>query len=70
MVFKDDKKKINPICTSRIFAIPLHMVDQVKKDLDTDVRLGILEKVEGQGNHSTWLSPMLIVPKRRESLDG
>ena len=64
VVLKREEKNIEPIRTSRIFAIPIYMVDDVKKDLDTDVRLGILEKVEGQENHDTWLSPMLIVPKK------
>ena len=40
MIFKDEEKGVKAIKTSRIFSIPLHMVDKVKQDLDTDVRLG------------------------------
>ena len=64
VVFKNEEKSTKPVKTSRIFSIPLHMVDRVKSDLYTDVRLGILEKLEGQDNHDTWLSPMIIVPKK------
>ena len=58
VAIKRKEGSIEPIRISRIFPIPIHIVDQVKKDLDTDIRLGILEKVEGQDNHHTWLPLM------------
>ena len=44
--FKNGKENLDPIRMGRIYPIPIHLVDRVKKDLDTDVTLGILEKVE------------------------
>ena len=44
VVLKDDKKSINLIKTGKVFFIPIYMVNQVKSDLDTNIRLGILEK--------------------------
>ena len=60
VVLKREEKNIKSIRTTMIFAIPIHMVDQVKKDLDKDIRLGILEKVEGQDNHSDGYSSKKI----------
>ena len=42
--------------------VPFHFKEQVKKDLDRDVRLGIIEPVP-QGEVGDWCSRMVITPK-------
>ena len=50
--------------TSRVIASPLALREQTKKDLDSAVKMGILEDVSGQANHDLWLAPMIVVPKK------
>ena len=42
--------------------VPFHLKEQVKKDLEGDVRMGVLEKVP-QGEVSEWCSRMVITTK-------
>lgn len=46
----------------RPIPVPFHFKELVKKDLDRDVRMGVLEKVP-QGDISEWCSRMVITPK-------
>merc|ERR1740129_1459945 len=50
--------------TSRVIATPLALREQTKKDLDSAVKMGILENVSGKPNHDLWLAPMIVVPKK------
>ena len=43
--------------------IPHHWKAAVKKDIDRDVRLGIIEPVP-QGTPSTWIARMVVTPKK------
>ena len=43
--------------------IPIHLKARVKVDLDRDVRLGILEKVD-INSPVRWLSRMLVIMKK------
>ena len=60
IVFKDDVTKPRPAYTP--IPVPHHWKQQVKADLDRDVRLGIIEKVP-QGNVSEWCARMVVTPK-------
>ena len=51
-----------PIITHREAPVPFHFQDEVKKGLDRDVRLGILEKVP-LNDPVTWCSHMLVLQK-------
>ena len=42
--------------------VPIHWRDQVKAELDRDVRIGVLEKVPF-GEPTDWCSLMVICPK-------
>ena len=59
---------MNPIRTGWIFPIPMHLVDQVKQNLNMDVRLGVLEKVEGQNNHEMYVTYDYCIKKMWKSL--
>ena len=43
--------------------IPLHWKEEIKADLDRDVKNGIIEPVP-VGERVTWCSPMVVVPKK------
>ena len=62
--FKDGFKGMKAKRTSRVIPVPLAMREQTKKDLDSAVKMGILEDVSGGANHDLWLAPMIVVPKR------
>ena len=61
---KDGFKGMKAKKTSRVIPVPLAMREQTKKDLDSAVKMGILEDVSGQANHNLWLAPMIVVPKK------
>ena len=62
--FKNENMKVKAKRTTQVIPIPLPLRDQTKKDLDSAVKMGILEDVSGQANHDLWLAPMLVVPKK------
>ena len=43
--------------------VPIHWEDQVRKDLDRDVALGVLEKVP-LNSPTSWCARMIVVPKQ------
>ena len=57
--FKEGFKGMKAKRTSRVIPVPLAMREQTKKDLDSSVKMGILED-----NHDLWLAPMIVVPKK------
>jgi len=61
---KDTTKVTKAKKTSRVIAAPLALREQTKKDLDSAVKMGILENVSGKPNHDLWLAPMIVVPKK------
>ena len=52
-----------PIAVHKPIPIPHHWQEQVKKDLDRDMKLGIIEKVP-MGVPNTWQSRMVMVAKK------
>ena len=58
--FKDDTK---PHAVHTAIPVPHHWKKQVKKDLDRDVKLGIIEPVP-QGTITTRCSRMIITAKK------
>ena len=57
--FKDDRE---PRAVHTPISVPHHWKGQVKKDLDRDVALGVIEPVP-QGTPTTWCSRMVVVAK-------
>ena len=51
-----------PVAIHKPRPVPIHWRDQVKSDLDRDVRIGVLEQVP-IGEPTDWCSPMVICPK-------
>ena len=51
-----------PVAVHKPALVPVHWQEQVFKDLERDVRLGVLEKV-GQNTPVTWCSRMVVAPK-------
>ena len=49
--FKEGSKGTKAKHTSRVIPVPLAMREQTKKDLDSAVKMGILEDVSGKANH-------------------
>ena len=60
IVFKEDTL---PYAIHTPIPIPHHWKDKVKKDIDRDVRLGIIEPVP-QGTPTKWCSRMVVAPKK------
>ena len=60
IVFKEEP---NPHAVRTPIPVPHHWKKQVKADLDRDVQLGIIERVQ-QGEVTKWCSRMVIAPKR------
>ena len=56
-------KEAKPVACHRAVPVPLHYEEQVKKDLEKDVRLGVIERVP-PNTPSTWCSRMLIQTKK------
>ena len=54
---------VKPVAIHKAAIIPIHLKARVKADLDRDVRLGILEKVD-INSPVRWLSRMLITMKK------
>ena len=55
---------VKPVAIHKAAIIPIHLKARVKADLDRDVRLGILEKVD-INSPVKWLSRMLVTMKKR-----
>ena len=55
-------KDATPSAIHKPTMVPIHWRDQVKFDLDRDIRLGILEKVP-ENTPTTWLSRMVVTSK-------
>lgn len=51
-----------PVAVHKPALVPIHWQDQVLKDLERDVRLGVLEKVS-PNTPVTWCSRMVVTPK-------
>ena len=54
---------VQPTVISKPAIIPAHYIDQIKKELNRDVRLGVLEKVPAN-TPTTWCCRMGVGPKR------
>ena len=54
---------VKPVAIHKAAIIPIHLKARVKADLDRDVRLGILEKVD-INSPVKWLSRMLVTMKK------
>ena len=54
--------KAKPVAVHQPVSIPIHWVEQVKAELDRDVRLGVLEVVP-MGEPTAWCSRMVVCPK-------
>ena len=57
---------VKPVAIHKAAIIPIHLKARVKADLDRDVRLGILEKVD-INSPVKWLSRMLVTMKKDRS---
>ena len=55
--------KANPTAFHTPLPVPLHWMEEVKADIDRDVRLGVLEQVP-MGEPVTWCHRMVICPKK------
>ena len=56
---------VNPRAVHKPVPVPLHWHEEVKQQLESDCRLGVIKRVP-VGTPVTWCSPMVVVPK----LDG
>ena len=52
-----------PVAVQKAIPVPIHYEEQVKKDIDRDVRLGVIEKVP-TGTPITWCSRMIVCSKK------
>ena len=59
-------KTVKPTAVQKAIPIPIHFVEQVKDDIDRDVRLGVIEKVPA-GTPTTWCSRMVVCAKKNGS---
>ena len=59
--FKEGSKGMKAKRTSRVIPVPLAMREQTKKDLDSTVKMGILEDVLGKANHDLWTTPLGVL---------
>ena len=57
------KEDVDPVAIHRPATIPAHWADQVRKDLEQDIALGVLERVPAN-TPTTWLSRMHVVGKK------
>ena len=57
------KPGIKPYCCTKPAVVPIHFREQVKKDLDADVKKGVLEKVP-VGEPLEWCTRMIIQTKK------
>ena len=56
-------KKAKPVAFHKPFPIPLHWQEKVKRQLDNDVKMGVLAKVP-VGTPTEWCSRMVVVAKK------
>ena len=54
---------VKPVAIHKAAIIPIHLKARVKADLDRDVRLGILEKVD-VNSPVKWLSRMIVIMEK------
>ncbi|MEL6804838.1 MAG: hypothetical protein AAFO91_13770, partial [Bacteroidota bacterium] len=57
------EENAQPVAYHRPIPVPIHWRDEVKKGLDQDVRLGVIEPVP-VGEPVTWCHRMVICPKK------
>ena len=57
------KPDTKPFCCKRPSTIPLHFRDQVRADIESDIKKGILERVPA-GRPDTWCARLVIQPKK------
>ena len=55
--------KAKPMSNKRCYQVPLHFKERVLKSLETDVKLGVCERVP-PNTEDIWCSPMIIAPKK------
>ena len=66
LMIADDAK---PVASHSPIPVPIHWHDEVKADLDLDVRLGVIEPVP-IGEPVTWCHRMVLCAKKDENRDG
>ena len=54
--------EVHPTAVHKSASVPVHWRDQVKAELERDVRLGVLERVP-ENTPTTWLSRMVVTAK-------
>ena len=59
--------KIEPVAIHKAALIPIHLKAAIKADLDRDVRLGVLGKVDFN-SPARWLSRMIVTLKNYGTL--
>ena len=52
-----------PVSNKKCYQVPLHYKEKVLRSLETDVRLGVCERVP-PNTKDIWCSPMIITPKK------
>ena len=57
------KEGAEPVAVNRPAAIPAHWQEKVKKDIERDIRLGVLERVPAN-TPVTWCSRMHVSQRR------
>ena len=55
--------KATPVAVHKAVPVPIHWQQQVKAELDRDIRLGVIEQVP-IGEPTTWCSRMVVCPKK------
>ena len=60
-------KNAKPVAFHTTTKVPLHLTEQVKRDLDRDVYLGIIEPAT-INTSTTWCARMVVVAKHDGSL--
>ena len=55
--------KARPVAVHKAAQVPLHFMEEIKEGLDTDVRLGVIEKVP-VNTPTEWCSRMVTVVKK------
>ena len=58
------KENFTPVTRHKPVPVPYHWKEQVKADLERDVRLGIIEPVPIGVPVKNWLSKMVVAPKK------
>ena len=60
-LYVDENHK--PVAFHKAYPVPVHWQEEVKRGLDNDVKLGVLEKVP-VGEPTSWCSRMVVVAKK------